>query len=182
MTSQDGAGAAASAAAAVAGGATGGGVGTQGGQPPNSLSFLSKYYNLHSGFPVMVDNEPTERPYRDHALVPEDLSARNGGRRTNGGKEKSGGSNFPAKLHEILSRTDISDIISWAPHGRAWRVLKPKAFEEKIIPKYFRHCKYNSFTRQVNGWGFRRITQGPDHNAYFHEVCYDVFHLFFGLC
>jgi hypothetical protein len=24
--------------------------------------------------------------------------------------------------------------------------------------------------RQVNGWGFKRITQGPDHNSYYHEL------------
>jgi hypothetical protein len=23
---------------------------------------------------------------------------------------------------------------------------------------------------QVNGWGFKRMTQGPDHNSYYHEV------------
>jgi len=80
------------------------------------------------------------------------------------------GFNFPAKLHEILSRKDISDIISWCPHGRAWKVFKPRVFEEKIIPHYFRHSKYNSFTRQVNGWGFKRITQGPDQNSYYHEL------------
>jgi len=43
--------------------------------------------------------------------------------------------NFPAKLHAILSRSDLKDVIDWLPHGRAWRVLKPREFEMKIIPK-----------------------------------------------
>lgn len=30
--------------------------------------------------------------------------------------------------------------------------------------------KFESFTRQVNGWGFKRITQGPDINSYYHEL------------
>ena len=30
--------------------------------------------------------------------------------------------------------------------------------------------KFESFTRQVNGWGFKRITQGPDLNSYYHEL------------
>lgn len=77
---------------------------------------------------------------------------------------------FPVKLHRILSNPEFSDIICWLPHGRSWRVLKPKAFEEKIIPMYFRHAKYASFMRQVNGWGFKRMTQGPDHNSYYHEL------------
>ena len=56
---------------------------------------------------------------------------------------------FPSKLHEILSSPDFQDLITWLPHGRAWRVLKPKVFEEKIIPKFFRSSKYASFMRQV---------------------------------
>jgi hypothetical protein len=29
--------------------------------------------------------------------------------------------NFPAKMHSILSRPDLQDIVAWMPHGRAWR-------------------------------------------------------------
>jgi len=76
---------------------------------------------------------------------------------------------FPVLLHRILSNPDYSDIISWLPHGRSWRVLKPKRFEANIIPRYFDHTKYPSFCRQVNGWGFIRVTSGPDQNSYYHE-------------
>eukprot|EP00568_Trieres_chinensis_P006663 CAMPEP_0183294098 /NCGR_PEP_ID=MMETSP0160_2-20130417/2550_1 /TAXON_ID=2839 ORGANISM="Odontella Sinensis, Strain Grunow 1884" /NCGR_SAMPLE_ID=MMETSP0160_2 /ASSEMBLY_ACC=CAM_ASM_000250 /LENGTH=323 /DNA_ID=CAMNT_0025455341 /DNA_START=89 /DNA_END=1060 /DNA_ORIENTATION=+ len=86
-----------------------------------------------------------------------------------GGKVEKKSQNFPAKLHDILSRPGNEDIISWSPHGKAWRVYKPKAFEEKILPMYFRHSQYTSFMRQVNGWGFERIMHGPDQNAYQHE-------------
>lgn len=34
--------------------------------------------------------------------------------------------NFPAKMLSILSRPDLADIIAWQPHGRSWRVLKPR--------------------------------------------------------
>ena len=43
--------------------------------------------------------------------------------------------NFPAKLHAILSRPDLADVIDWLPHGRSWRILKPREFETKVIPK-----------------------------------------------
>jgi hypothetical protein len=77
---------------------------------------------------------------------------------------------FPVKLHMILSNPAFEDIIAWLPHGRSWRILQQKAFEEKVIPLYFRHGRYSSFARQVNGWGFRRITHGSDYNSYYHEV------------
>jgi len=76
---------------------------------------------------------------------------------------------FPFILMEILSREDISDIISWCPHGRAWLVHKPDTFAEDILSQHFRHSKFNSFMRQVNGWGFQRIHYGKDQNAYYHE-------------
>ena len=65
---------------------------------------------------------------------------------------------------------DFEDIISWLPHGRSFRVLQPKAFEERVIPLFFRHGRYASFARQVNGWGFKRVCNGPDYGAYYHEV------------
>lgn len=76
---------------------------------------------------------------------------------------------FPDKLHAILSRLDLADIISWMPHGRSWRIHKPKAFESRVIPLFFVQCKYSSFIRQANGWGFQRITKGPDRNSYYNR-------------
>ena len=80
-------------------------------------------------------------------------------------------STFPAKLFKILSDPENSHIITWMPHGRSWRMLQPTLFSEKVAPKYFSHqSKYSSFMRQVNGWGFKRITRGPDRNSYYHEL------------
>lgn len=78
--------------------------------------------------------------------------------------------NFPAKMMAILSRPEYSDIVCWLDHGRAWKVLKSRQFEAEVIPKFFEHAKFSSFIRQANGWGFRRITQGKDRNAYYNEL------------
>eukprot|EP00559_Dactyliosolen_fragilissimus_P007566 CAMPEP_0184855234 /NCGR_PEP_ID=MMETSP0580-20130426/536_1 /TAXON_ID=1118495 /ORGANISM="Dactyliosolen fragilissimus" /LENGTH=522 /DNA_ID=CAMNT_0027349693 /DNA_START=174 /DNA_END=1742 /DNA_ORIENTATION=- len=106
--------------------------------------------------------------YRDFSRTPlsEEPSLLMNNQSVSSGKEPP----FPMKLHCILSNNEFNDVITWLPHGRSWRVLKPKTFEEKVIPLYFRHAKYASFMRQVNGWGFKRITQGPDHNSYYHEL------------
>jgi len=77
---------------------------------------------------------------------------------------------FPIKLHYILSNPDFSDYVTWLPHGRAWKVTDQKGFESKVIPKFFRSDRMASFMRQVNGWAFNRITEGPDMNAYYHEM------------
>jgi hypothetical protein len=59
---------------------------------------------------------------------------------------------FPAKLHAILSHWDIEDIVSWMPHGRAWRIHDPEGFQRSIMPRFFHNCQYTSFLRQLNGW------------------------------
>lgn len=76
---------------------------------------------------------------------------------------------FPGKLYRILDE-ECSEYISWMPHGRSWKVHDTVKLEEEVLPKYFRHAKYASFMRQVNGWGFHRISNGVDRDSYYHEM------------
>ena len=56
------------------------------------------------------------------------------------------------------------------PHGRAWRINCKEIFIREVAPKYFGLSKYQSFARQLSGWGFKRLNQaGNDFNAYYHE-------------
>lgn len=77
---------------------------------------------------------------------------------------------FPGKLMEVLNRTDLAEIIEWMPHGRAFLVKQPKTFASQVLPRFFKQSKYLSFTRQLNLWGFKRITRGKDMGAYYHEI------------
>ena len=46
---------------------------------------------------------------------------------------------FPWRLHEMLKVTNdegLQDIVSWAPHGRAFIVQKPKEVASKILTRY----------------------------------------------
>ena len=92
------------------------------------------------------------------------------------------GQKFPVKLYAILSREEFHDIITWMPHGRSWKVLKPNLFESLIMPLFFEYRNYHSFNRLINAWSFRRISEsGPDRGSYYHEVCMKYF-CFFMCC
>mmetsp|Transcript_12394 Transcript_12394/g.35466 ORF Transcript_12394/g.35466 Transcript_12394/m.35466 type:complete len:749 (-) Transcript_12394:57-2303(-) len=77
---------------------------------------------------------------------------------------------FPVKLHAILSRPDLSNIISWCENGAAFRVQRPKEFAGNVLPCYFDHNNFSSFLRKVRGWGFKRIKSGPDAGSYYHQL------------
>jgi hypothetical protein len=61
----------------------------------------------------------------------------------------SKGHSFPWKMHMILNDPQFEHIVAWVPHGRSWRILRPREFESKVIPAYFEHSKFSSFIRQV---------------------------------
>jgi hypothetical protein len=83
---------------------------------------------------------------------------------------------FPWKLHQLLEETDEREgcecIISWLPDRKSFKVHDQKAFVDQILPRYFKVTKYKSFQRQLNIYGFERITdksanRGGYSHAYF---------------
>ena len=72
---------------------------------------------------------------------------------------------FPTRLYALLekSRTDdeIAKMISWHPSGQSFKVHNAKKFSSTVQKTYFKHTVYSSFRRQLNLWGFKRISEYP---------------------
>jgi hypothetical protein len=77
---------------------------------------------------------------------------------------------FPQKLMTVLDNDQMSDIVTWLPHGKGFIILQKKRFASEVMPLYFKHSKFTSFTRKLNRWGFTRVTRGPESGAYYHKV------------
>ncbi len=124
---------------------------------------------LHRPNPPKSSDKPRPTPvkhvYHDHgsAPTPSDVP-----------RKKTGGVSqpFPDKLMSMLDRETAThpDVVTWCTHGRAFIVRKPKVFTAEVMINYFRQSKLTSFQRQLNLYGFRRITQGLDAGAYYHEL------------
>ena len=97
-----------------------------------------------------------DHTYRDYSLLDhsEDVAATNADR-DDANNKKGPTTNFPAKLHDIVSNSEYQHIICWMPHGRAWKVLNKQLLASVVCPYHFSHCSFDSFNRQVNGWGFK---------------------------
>lgn len=78
--------------------------------------------------------------------------------------------NFPEKLMAVLSRPDTKEAITWLPHGDSFVIVSPKLFAAKVLPEFFKSAKFESFTRKLNRWRFKRITDGTHAVAYTHEL------------
>ena len=108
-----------------------------------------------------------EHNYHDH-------SRENKGDRPRQQKSRGGVSiPFPLKLHKMLDRAMVEghgDVVSWQPHGRCFVIYKLKDFQDIVLPKYFKLSKISSFQRQLNLYGFQRLTIGRDRGGYYHEL------------
>jgi hypothetical protein len=78
---------------------------------------------------------------------------------------------FPGKLYRLLAeaeRDGNTHIVSFTKDGRAFKINDPNAFIKDLSPKYFRQSLLSSFVRQLNFYGFDRLSHGPDLGAFAH--------------
>ena len=64
----------------------------------------------------------------------------------------------------------LDHAVSWEMNGSAFKVHDPRVFVKVIMGRYFNQTKYKSFQRQLNLYGFVRITWDPNKGCYRHEI------------
>jgi len=79
--------------------------------------------------------------------------------------------NFAAKLHSILANRNWNKVVTWLASGKAFCIIDRDEFTQKILSKYFRETKFESFSRRVKRWGFRKVsTTGTHRVIYYHDL------------
>mmetsp|Transcript_14572 Transcript_14572/g.27777 ORF Transcript_14572/g.27777 Transcript_14572/m.27777 type:complete len:509 (+) Transcript_14572:101-1627(+) len=74
---------------------------------------------------------------------------------------------FPILLHEIVSDPETDDCIHWLPCGTRFIIPDKQKFANEVLPKYYGHAKFTSFTRRLKRWSFSRVPSGPFMGAYY---------------
>ncbi|XP_065913236.1 heat shock factor protein 4-like isoform X2 [Dysidea avara] len=67
--------------------------------------------------------------------------------------------NFILKVWGMVENPDYNHLISWTSDGKSFTIHNHHAFSQQVLPKFFKHNKFNSFVRQLNLYGFRKMTR-----------------------
>ena len=132
--------------------------------PPN-MGFMQNFMPAPSNLTGQASLNPSR--YTDAAYIADPVPDT---RRNRGGVTEP----FPEKLHKMLEATEKEgkgDIVSFFSHGRAFAIHQPRKFVSDIMPRFFNQSRLTSFQRQLNLYGFKRISQ---------YVCIELF-LSFGI-
>ncbi|KAH8083182.1 HSF-type DNA-binding-domain-containing protein [Filobasidium floriforme] len=69
--------------------------------------------------------------------------------------------NFLAKLYAALHDDhNAKQAMYWSSDGNQLVVADPKLLETSVLPVHYKHCKFTSFCRQLNIYGFARVYPG----------------------
>jgi hypothetical protein len=72
-------------------------------------------------------------------------------------------------LEEAAGNEKEKHIISWLPHGKAFKIYQRDAFVKVIMPRFFKTAKLSHLSDTLRIWGFRRLKMaGKDKGAFFH--------------
>lgn len=63
---------------------------------------------------------------------------------------------------EEAEREGFTNIVSWVQGGVAFKVHDSDGFVSRLMPNFFDQSKYESFRRQLNLYGFSRVTRGTN--------------------
>lgn len=64
---------------------------------------------------------------------------------------------FIHKLYNMLEDRSIQHLISWSPTNESF-VMSPSNEFSKVLAQYFKHTNISSFIRQLNMYGFHKVS------------------------
>ncbi|CAH0727318.1 unnamed protein product, partial [Brenthis ino] len=65
---------------------------------------------------------------------------------------------FLGKLWKLVNDSETNHLISWSPGGKTFVIKNQADFAKELLPLYYKHNNMASFIRQLNMYGFHKIT------------------------
>ncbi|KAI9673450.1 MAG: hypothetical protein M1817_002912 [Caeruleum heppii] len=100
-------------------------------------------------------------PYSDHSTPANSMSGPSGGAAAAAAaatqQPKVVQTAFIHKLYSMLEDTHIQHLISWSGSNESF-VMSPSSEFSKVLSQYFKHTNISSFVRQLNMYGFHKVS------------------------
>ena len=144
-----------------------------GGQKAHQRHLVTQHdYHDHAADPVDYNLMESSASFTSSSSSSSSKSKRDSALSLSHNSNTSSSIPFPLKLYEMIDQMEsdgLAHVMSWQPHGRCFQVHEAKAFKQ-MLPNYFKLSKIASFQRQLNLYGFQRLTAGLDKGSYYHEL------------
>ncbi|PSR91323.1 Heat shock factor protein [Actinidia chinensis var. chinensis] len=64
---------------------------------------------------------------------------------------------FLTKTFEMVEDPSTDSVVSWSRARNSFVVRDLHKFATTLLPRYFKHCNFSSFVRQLNTYGFKKV-------------------------
>ncbi|XP_054164633.1 heat shock factor protein-like isoform X2 [Oppia nitens] len=86
---------------------------------------------------------------------------------------------FITKLWRIVEDVTYNHLIQWSQNGRSFIIHDQSKFAKELLPLYFKHSNMASFIRQLNMYGFRKVSNIENSGLRTERDDIEFFHHFF---
>ncbi|XP_057477821.1 heat shock factor protein HSF30-like isoform X2 [Actinidia eriantha] len=64
---------------------------------------------------------------------------------------------FLTKTFDMVEDPSTDSVVSWSRARNSFVVRDLHKFATTLLPRYFKHCNFSSFVRQLNTYGFKKV-------------------------
>eukprot|EP00736_Rhodelphis_marinus_P001140 Rmarinus@m.908 len=143
---------------------------TAAGNPPTSNSMMPPGPSASSLMPTQFEMDMTEGEGEEDQSPSgdEDASGQIRVQNANWEVDLHGVPAFLRKCYELVSNESVQDT-QWSKDGLSFIIIDPAGFSKRVLPKAFKHNNFSSFVRQLNFYGFHKVTGNKDICEFRHE-------------
>lgn len=112
---------------------------------------------VHSSPEAEHTPQPNGEPFHEPPQLGSTVNGLSAAAATSSQQPKVVQTAFIHKLYNMLEDSNIQHLISWSNNNESF-VMSPSTDFSKVLSQYFKHTNISSFVRQLNMYGFHKVS------------------------